>query len=290
MNTIQEKRMRAALAQRGLSAVPDDSALSSLMEVRRDTKAADPETFDFVKKVDCWRAENVTSLTQPHQGNEGSRNNILVCVRKRPVLSNLGEVVSNSNFDCITCSTYLHGKEEKLGLFTGKLSAKRQIFDHTFGASANNANIYKVLVSPLISRCLDCGICTILSFGQTGSGKTYTCTYIQEQAIRDIYTAMPSDLLSSRNQLTLRTDQDGHINVIGLTEVAANSVDEAISIVRKGSAERATAATGNNPESSRSHAILRITLRNITDGSLQGMLRVVDLAGSERKKHVRLHV
>ena len=40
---------------------------------------------------------------------------------------------------------------------------------------------------------------------------------------------------------------------------------------------------------SRSHAILRYTLRDAATGSLLGMLRVVDLAGSERKKHVWLH-
>ena len=88
-----------------------------------------------------------------------------MCVRKRPVLGSLGEEVSDANFDCISCCnpcTYLHGKAEKLGLFTGELAADRKEFDHTFGAGDDNAAVYRGVVRPLVDEVLAGGTCTVL--------------------------------------------------------------------------------------------------------------------------------
>jgi kinesin family protein 2/24 len=313
VNTIQEKRFRAAQAQRGITAIPENSGMSALMDARHESKDADPDAFDLVGEVARWREANRARLTKPHAAADGSAaNKIIVCVRKRPVLPALGEQVSNANFDCITCCnpcTYLHGKEEKLGLFTGRLKAERKQFDHTFGGDpvdGSNEAVYAAVAAPLVDEAIEGGVCTVLAFGQTGSGKTFTQTYIQERAAEQIFGAVAGtdtqvmvsyfenqgdlclDLLAERASMPLRTDGDGHVHVVGLTETVAPSAEAALALAQTGAAERATAPTGNNPHSSRSHAILRYTMRG-PDGAFRGMLRVVDLAGSERKKHVRLH-
>ena len=54
-----------------------------------------------------------------------------------------------------------------------------------------------------------------------------------------------------------------------------------LALVRQAEDARATGATSANETSSRSHAILRVMLRD-ADGKLAGKLSLVDLAGSER--------
>lgn len=267
-STVSEKRMRAALAQKGISAIQPGSGMDTLLGTRHESEDADPHDIPLVAKVEEWRSANQSQLTQPHKAADGSAaNKILVCVRKRPVLGSLGEEVSNMNFDCVSCfnpCTYLHGKEDKLGLFTGNITADRKEFDHTFGAGDDNGAVYRSVVRPLVDEVLTGGICTVLAFGQTGSGKTFTQTYMQEKAARDIFQSAPAgtqvlvsffenqgdlnlDLLAARKPMVLRTDAGGHVNVVGLTEIAASSAAEAVALVQQGAAERATAATGNNP-------------------------------------------
>jgi len=50
--------------------------------------------------------------------------------------------------------------------------------------------------------------------------------------------------------------------------------------IEVGLGERATGVTAANDESSRSHAVLQITLKN--NGKVHGKASFIDLAGSER--------
>lgn len=56
------------------------------------------------------------------------------------------------------------------------------LFDHVFdsaAASDSQAEVYSVLVKPLIARAFEGYDCTFLAIGQTGSGKTYTVGFDQ---------------------------------------------------------------------------------------------------------------
>jgi len=68
-------------------------------------------------------------------------------------------------------------------------------------------------------------------------------------------------LLNKRSELKLREDNKNNINIIGLEEAAVSSSQEFIEFLAQGSKERVTSQNSANTDSSRSHAILQITLR-----------------------------
>lgn len=88
--------------------------------------------------------------------------------------------------------------------------------------------------------------------------------------------------------MELREDTKGNQTVSGLTEIEAVSRHEVISLLIKGNRARTVEPTAANQTSSRSHALLNISVKNATRfGTLQGHLYLVDLAGSERAKKTK---
>mmetsp|Transcript_23512 Transcript_23512/g.64847 ORF Transcript_23512/g.64847 Transcript_23512/m.64847 type:complete len:408 (+) Transcript_23512:1351-2574(+) len=71
------------------------------------------------------------------------------------------------------------------------------------------------------------------------------------------------------------------LQVVGVTEKPISSASEMLNLVKQAEEARATGATSANETSSRSHAILRVQLRD-SSGKIFGKLSLVDLAGSER--------
>ena len=169
---------------------------------------------------------------------------------------------------------------------------------------------------------------TIFAYGQTGCGKTYTmvgaghldpakdtveqrgiipnafthifgsvstfgsekrsllrCSYLE------IYNESIHDLLDydHNKKLELKEDTQKGIYVKGLTTVIVRSVTDIERTMNNGSANRHTAETAMNKDSSRSHCIFTIyieTAEKQPDGNERiraGKLNLVDLAGSERQ-------
>ena len=71
------------------------------------------------------------------------------------------------------------------------------------------------------------------------------------------------------------------MNIVGLAEKQVGSVAELMEIIAYGLSVRTTGITGANVDSSRSHAILQIFMKD-TKGRIIGKLSFIDLAGSER--------
>lgn len=87
-------------------------------------------------------------------------------------------------------------------------------------------------------------------------------------------------MLNKRTELKLREDNKNNINIIGLEEASVNSTEDFIDYLSQGSKERVTSQNSANADSSRSHAILQITLK---DGKKTfGKISFIDLAGNER--------
>lgn len=113
---------------------------------------------------------------------------------------------------------------------------------------------------------------------------TFKVSYIE------IYMEKIRDLLDDTRlkvNLAVREDKIKGLYVAGVTEEYVTSVPELLDIMAKGSTNRATAATGMNEGSSRSHSVFTVTVtqRNVTNnGSKSGKLVLVDLAGSETVK------
>lgn len=116
----------------------------------------------------------------------------------------------------------------------------------------------------------------------------------------EIYGEEIRDLLSpstSNNRLTIRDGAAGEEpEVIGATETTVQSTREALICLDRGFMRRVTAATQMNTESSRSHAIMSVTVEQRTLTSVgddaeeevkRSKFHFVDLAGSERQKRTK---
>lgn len=87
--------------------------------------------------------------------------------------------------------------------------------------------------------------------------------------------------------LDIKRSADGRIEVPGLLKEPVNSIDDVMSLLSRGNASRATAATNLNEHSSRSHMVLLVDVESGLEGepSNNGILYLVDLAGSERVRN-----
>jgi len=120
-------------------------------------------------------------------------------------------------------------------------------------------------------------------------GRSYrvTCSFLE------VYNEMIRDLLTpSSEYLDLREDPVKGPTVTGLSEVEATCASDILALLRKGNARRTTEGTAANQASSRSHAVLQITVERRDNGInansvavsnvTLGKLSLIDLAGSER--------
>ncbi|CAO1436451.1 unnamed protein product [Diamesa hyperborea] len=105
----------------------------------------------------------------------------------------------------------------------------------------------------------------------------------------EIYNELIRDLLNPLSgPLELREDNRGNQTVAGLLEIIAVSRYEVISLLLKGNKARTVEPTAANQTSSRSHALLNVTVTHSSPlGTKQGKLFLTDLAGSERARKTK---
>lgn len=105
----------------------------------------------------------------------------------------------------------------------------------------------------------------------------------------EIYNELIRDLLHPGGPLELReNNRSARTTVAGLSEVNATSRQEVIQLLLKGNKARTMEPTAANQTSSRSHALLSVTVTNTAAlGTKQGRLFLTDLAGSERAKKTK---
>ncbi|NXE95383.1 KIF24 protein, partial [Menura novaehollandiae] len=239
---------------------------------------------------------------------------IRVCVRKRPLClreERRGEVNIITVKDKETL--LLHEKKEAVDL-TQYILQHVFYFDEVFGESCTNQDVYMKTAHPLIQHIFNGGNATCFAYGQTGAGKTYTMIGTHRNpglyalAAKDIFRHLevsPSrkdllvlisfyeiycgqlyDLLNGRKRLFAREDSKHIVQIVGLREVQVDSVDQLLEVILKGGKERSTGATGVNSDSSRSHAIIQIQIKD-TANRTSGRISFIDLAGSERAADAR---
>ncbi|XP_023505013.1 kinesin-like protein KIFC2 isoform X1 [Equus caballus] len=185
--------------------------------------------------------------------------------------------------------------------------------DWVFPPDASQEEVFREL-EPAVLSCLRGYSVCIFTYGQTGTGKTYSMegppedpgiapralqslfremgtggqhrvtlsmVEIYNEAVRDLLAPGPPERLAVRQGPA----GQGGIQVAGLTYWDVPNLETLHQMLSLGRSNRATAATAMNQHSSRSHAMVTLTLRAAfppRGPGPAGTLHLVDLAGSER--------
>jgi hypothetical protein len=213
-------------------------------------------------------------------------------------------------------------KQVRQGKIFHDEAPKKFTFDHCFwthdhatpGKFAGQQEVYERIGSKILDNSLNGFNSCLFAYGQTGSGKTYsmmgcaedpgviprlckdlfaraaalkgTNVVAVECSYLEIYNEQIRDLLNpAQGEKALKARQHPKLGVFveNLTKLSATSVEEIQKFIDDGAMIRSVASTNMNAQSSRSHAILTLNIRNRNkDGELASQLHLVDLAGSER--------
>jgi len=238
-------------------------------------------------------------------GNAPAKDRVTCIVRKRPAKDGEVDVV------CVVDDCIVQVAEPKQKVDLTKYTENHKFsFDYAFDEQSDNFTLYNTTTKPLVNFVMEGGLGTCFAFGQTGSGKTFTMLGAPEVgqpglyllaaddifrmceghvhninvfvSMMEIYGDEVYDLLSTeKKRLVPREDAKKKVQIVGLTEIPVESPQDLMHAIAEGSQLRSTSVTGMNEQSSRSHAILQMSLR--TDrGKLHGQLSFIDLAGSEK--------
>jgi len=79
----------------------------------------------------------------------------------------------------------------------------------------------------------------------------------------EIYGGKLYDLLENRAQVRCLEDRKGKVCFPGLSEHSVDSADDLIELIENGAINRSTGVTSANEGSSRSHAVLQISLNKL---------------------------
>jgi kinesin family protein 15 len=200
-------------------------------------------------------------------------------------------------------------------------------FDYVANDKVTQIEIFQQVGLPIVESCMSGYNGTIFCYGQTGSGKTYTmigrsgedkgliplileslfssvgktqrddfqvdcvCSFLE------IYNEKITDLLDfNKNKpdtLCIREGMKEGVYVEGIIEQQVKSSDDALSCLKKGLTNRHVGSTQMNDESSRSHSVFTVVIKQ-TQKDSQGIskirtskLNLIDLAGSERQKSTK---
>ncbi|XP_072321713.1 kinesin-like protein KIF28P [Eucyclogobius newberryi] len=187
------------------------------------------------------------------------------------------------------------------------------------GRYADQDNVYQDLGEGILGNSLQGYNATLLAYGQTGSGKSYSmmgfgankglvpklCQRLFESikenqesrrcqvffSMLEIYNEQVIDLLSRGSRaaggLRVREEQHRGFYVEGLRTVPCETAQQVEQLTEQGTRTRTTAATHMNANSSRSHMLINLQLKQIfskESTTKQSNINLVDLAGSERQR------
>jgi kinesin family protein 5 len=186
-------------------------------------------------------------------------------------------------------------------------------FDHVFDGKVTQEEVYEKIARQAVESVCKGYNATIFAYGASGSGKSF-CMFGNENGINkqrgiiprscetifkniskdmiettvkcsfiEIYKERIIDLLNRVNDdLHIRQYEKG-VYIAGLTEKFVYSPEDILRTIADGTLQRTVSSTSVNNVSSRSHALLTITITQIgLDGSeIISKLNLVDLAGSE---------
>ncbi|CAH3186205.1 unnamed protein product, partial [Porites evermanni] len=192
----------------------------------------------------------------------------------------------------------------------------RFMFDRVFDNSASNRDIFEHTTKAIIDGVLEGYNCSVFAYGATGAGKTFTMLgdssnpgvmfltmmelYSRINACKDekisdvavsyleVYNETIRDLLMPGQPLAVREDPQRGVCVSGLTLHKPSSAEELLGMLEFGNNNRTQHPTDANAQSSRSHAVFQVFVRQkdrtagLKANFTMGKMSLTDLAGSER--------
>ncbi|XP_066361701.1 kinesin-like protein KIN-14J [Miscanthus floridulus] len=238
------------------------------------------------------------------------RGNIRVFCRCRPLSSD--EVTRG----CLSVVEIDPEQETELQFVPNEKERKPFKFDHVFGPEDDQEAVFSETV-PVVRSVMDGFDVCIFAYGQTGTGKTFTMegipenrgvnyraleelfrmsekrsasvTYTFSVSILEVYNEKIRDLLDESNdqskRLDIKQNADGIQEVHGLVEAPVYNIDGVWEKLKFGAQNRSVGSTNANELSSRSHSLVRVTVRSenlVTYQRSRSHMWLVDLAGSER--------
>ncbi|XAR68946.1 Plus-end-directed kinesin ATPase [Bertholletia excelsa] len=246
------------------------------------------------------------------QANSISISKVRVIVRVRPFLSQEIAARNGNSTPCVSVlDSEVESENEIMIHLKDQYTSRNECYklDSFFGPEDNNlSKIFCREVSTLIPGIFHGCNATVFAYGATGSGKTYTMQGTEEipglipQAMAmvlslcqstgsaaeisyyEVYLDRCYDLMEVKaHEIPVLEDKTGQIHLKGLSRVPVNSMSEFHEVFSCGNQRRKVAHTGLNDVSSRSHAVLTITVSTNNDSgvTVTGKLNLLDLAGNE---------
>ncbi|GAA5926560.1 hypothetical protein JCM1841_001445 [Sporobolomyces salmonicolor] len=198
-----------------------------------------------------------------------------------------------------------------------KVKDIRFCFDRVFDEGCGQEEVYEGSAKELVGHVMDGFHSTVFAYGATGCGKTHTISGSPTQpgivflimkdlfarisaksedtefsltvSYLEVYNETIRDLLApERGVLQLRDSQDGMATPANLSTKEPTCAQDVVEWITLGNGNRTVNFTEANATSSRSHAVLRVTVTQkpkaggLTDSQMSASLSVIDLAGSER--------
>ncbi|XP_018902670.2 kinesin-like protein KIF2A isoform X2 [Bemisia tabaci] len=289
-------------------------------ELREEKEALinmDPgqQNWEFLGMIRDYRSQ--INFRPLRDAEPVENHQISVCVRKRPLNK---KELARKEVDVITVPTkdqiVVHEPKNKVDL-TKYLENQLFRFDYAFDDSCDNDLVYKFTAKPLVETIFEGGMATCFAYGQTGSGKTHTMggdfqgktqdckkgiyamaakdvfkwlrspkykplNLIVSASFFEIYSGKVFDLLADKAKLRVLEDGKQQVQIVGLTERIVENVDDVLKLIQHGNSARTSGQTSANSNSSRSHAVFQIIVRNPGVSRIHGKFSLIDLAGNER--------
>ncbi|KAL0451150.1 UNVERIFIED_CONTAM: Kinesin-like protein KIN-10B [Sesamum latifolium] len=221
--------------------------------------------------------------------------------------------VNGSPISCVSLQESEPSSDEVTVLLKDQETSRNECYklDAFFGQEDNNVSeIFEREVRPLIPGVFEGYNATVFAYGATGSGKTYTmqgsdklpglmplalssilsmCNgtgSIIAISYYEIYLDKCYDLLEPKEkEIMVWNDKDGQMHLKGLAQIEVDSMAKFHEVFSSALQRRKVAHTGLNDVSSRSHAVLVVTIstpsHDVVDNAVTGKLNLIDLAGNE---------
>ncbi|KAK4887590.1 hypothetical protein RN001_003861 [Aquatica leii] len=276
------------------------------------------QTLLFTYKENIQKLEHVRRSL--HNQIQDLKGTIRVFCRVRPQLPSENEK-SLCTFKYVDDRTLELKKLKDSASKFGKASENtiEFVFDKVFRPECTQIEVFDEL-SQLIQSAIDGYNVSVFAYGQTGSGKTFTMqgeentedmgmiprsvnlifklinkyrfigwTYTVKVSFLEIYNEMVRDLLNTntKGNLDIMFNDGKGTTVKNLSTVPVQTSNDLHVLMQRANQNRAVAVTNFNEHSSRSHAVMKMTIIGTNTKSkiiCRGSLNLVDLAGSESGK------